>query len=380
MHLGELRLVVERARRDGGPPLAAALVALAEQEPLFAHRADVVRPLLTEAAQALTAHPDARLQARVLLRLAELQMVASDLELAERALERAGATCEDEDLRLIGAIRACRVAIRRGERDQPASLLVGVATHVESPSPDVAVELALAVAELEADAADSDADGIAALGELANHDRPDVAFVANQLLAAHALSTGQVEVAIRSLRAVLKLVTTHASAEDEVEARLALAGALVARGDTIGLEEATRHVQAARQRAAGENLEDAYVASLIGQAGVLVQRGKIGQAIDRCIEIAKIGAREGDAQRLVAAVGLMAEIYAQTGDFASAYRTIAEAHHGLRDATKVDVEPLFRPLLAALRDKMGESKFKHLVEDVRQARLLADSMSDPRRH
>src|SRR5262245_19188790 len=102
MSLGELREAVEKARRDGGPSLAAALVALAEREPIFSHRAAPVRTLIEEAAQVLTTHPDPALQARVLLRLAQVQMVAMDFQAADRALERAGGICTDDALRFLG--------------------------------------------------------------------------------------------------------------------------------------------------------------------------------------------------------------------------------------------------------------------------------------
>lgn len=382
MSLEELRLAVERARRDGGVPLAAALVALAEREPIFGHRAAPVRALIDEAAQVLTAYPDPALQARLLLRLAQVQMVAMSFEQAERALERAGALCEDTALRFWGAVRACRVAIRRGERERPTELLIGAATHVDAkapdtpPWPDIAAEIALGIAELEIHDEAPEPSAFEALEDLATDvSRPDVAFTANQLLATHALASGRPDRAAHALRAALKLVVEHASAEDEVETRLALAGALVARGDAIGLEEATKHVQVARERASAHGLDGAYVATLIGQAGVLARRGKVASAIDRCLEIARIGARDGDAQRLVAAVGLMAELYAQLGDYTSAYRTIAEAYQGLRDATGANVEPLFRPHMIALRDRMGDARFQQMIHDVHAARLLADSLS-----
>ena len=390
MTAAERRRQIEQLRRDGGVPFAQAVLALAAWEPIFGHRTAPVRALIDEAAQVLTTHPDPTLQARLLLRLAQLKMVEMDLESADRALARAGAICDDEGLRFWGGVRACRIAIRRGqaERDRAGALLVAAAERLAAigadhePWPDVAAELALGIAELELHAEAPDPAAFAALDELAEaaEDRPDAAFAADQLRAAHALASGRADAAVHALRAALKLAVEHAAAEDEVETRLALAGALVERGDAIGLEEATRHVQAASERARGHGLDGAYVASLIGQAGVLARRGKIAGAIERCLEIARLGAAQGDAVRLVAAVGLMAELYAQTGDHASAYRTIAEAYQGLRDATGADVEPMFRPHLAALRDRMGEARFREMIEDVHKARLLADSLLlDPRR-
>lgn len=378
MTLVAFRTAVDRARPHGGPALARALVDLVEREPALGRRTAVVRTLIDEAAAVLTAHPDPALQARLLLRLAYVRMVELDLEAAERSLERAGATCDDEALRFWGAVRACRVAIRRGERERPGALLLAAAARLAdapaqaAPWPDVATELALGIAELEISGDRPDPAALEAVDDLeADATRPDVAFTAAQLRATHLLSMGQPEPAARALRVVLRLCTEYGSPADEVEARLALAGALTARGDAIGLEEASRHVQAARELARRHDLAPEHVAALIGDAGILARRGKVASAIDRCLEIARLGAAAGDSDRLVAAVGLMAELYAQTGDYASAYRAIAEAYHGLRDATGVECEPLFRPHLAALRDRMGQARFDQLTRDVRQARQLA---------
>jgi tetratricopeptide (TPR) repeat protein len=310
-----------------------------------------------------------------MLRLASLKMVEMDLEAADKALERAGALSDDPSLRFLGGVRACRVAIRRGERERPAALLIGAASRLEAIGDDspawrpVAVEVALGIAELELHADEPDASAFEGLEEIED---PDPAFTAHQLRATYLITIGQSDKAAHALRAALNIAVAHDSPEDEVEMRLALAGVLVERGDAIGLEEATRHVQAAREKNPSDALQ---IAALIGQAGVLARRGKVASAIDRCLEIARLGAAQGDAPRLVAAVGLMAELYGQTGDYASAYRTIAEAYQGLRDATGKDVEPLFRPHLAALRDRMGGDRFDRMIEDVRKARMLADNLT-----
>ncbi len=381
MSLGELHLAVERA----------------EREPILGHRVEQVRARIDEAAQLVTAGSDPALQARILLRVAALKMVEMDFEAADKALERAGALCDEPSLRFLGGVRACRVAIRRGERDRPAALLIGTATRLDAIADDtaawrdVAVEIALGIAELELHADEPDASAFEGLDEIDADAHPDAAFTAHQLRATHLIMIGQGDKAAHALRAALKIAVACASPEDEVEMRLALAGVLVERGDTIGLEEATRHVQAARERAGSasrdgtrtegvgrpesETMDQLQVAALIGQAGVLARRGKVVSAIDRCLEIARLGAARGDAPRLVAAVGLMAELYGQTGDYASAYRTIAEAYQGLRDATGNDVEPLFRPHLAALRDRMGGDRFDRMIEDVRKARTLADNLT-----
>ncbi|HTJ45150.1 MAG TPA: hypothetical protein VL463_23750, partial [Kofleriaceae bacterium] len=199
-----------------------------------------VRARIDEAAQLVTADSDPALQARILLRVAALKMVEMDFEAADKALERAGALCDEPSLRFLGGVRACRVAIRRGERDRPAALLIGTATRLDAIADDtaawrdVAVEIALGIAELELHADEPDASAFDGLDEIPD-EHVDAAFTAHQLRATHLIMIGQGEQAAHALRAALKIAVACASPEDEVEMRLALAGVLVERGDTIGL-------------------------------------------------------------------------------------------------------------------------------------------------
>jgi hypothetical protein len=106
-------------------------------------------------------------------------------------------------------------------------------------------------------------------------------------------------------------------------------------------------------------------------------RGKTAGALERALEIARIGEAGGDVRRYVAAVGLMSQIYQNHGDFPSAYRTIAESYHALRSLHGDQVKPLFTPLLETLRDRIGPDRFTTLVDDVNRARRLAESLAHP---
>ncbi len=134
-------------------------------------------------------------------------------------------------------------------------------------------------------------------------------------------------------------------------------------------------IQIARDRALEHGLTDLHVAALIGQAGLMSQRGKTAGALDRCIEVARLGADGGNLGRYVAAVGLMSQIYQNHGDFPSAYRTIAESYHALRAVQGDVVKPMFERLLEPLRDRMGRDRFAKMIDDVSRARRLADELT-----
>jgi len=367
---------------------ARAAVERAEREPLLGHRIAPVRAAIDAAAAILDRVSVPALRARLLLRLATVKLVENDYEGADQALEAVGRHVPgDTVLRFLTGIRACRVAIRRGPEPRKIAqqTLLGVAERLDAfdtgaPGWDVvSTEVAIAIAELglhddppDATAIEPLADLVAALLPGAE---PELAFVGHQLVAAFALSLGEIDRAVRALRPVVTLARDAGSPADEVEARIALASTLVAGGDPIGLEEATRHVQIARDRALEHGLVELHQAALIAQAGVLSHAGKTAGAIDRVLELARAAVAKHDVAQYVAAVGVMAELYARSGDHVSAFRTIVESHRALADATQTDTTSLFRPLLARLRDRVGEDRLAKIAADVDTANRLADQIA-----
>ena len=71
----------------------------------------------------------------------------------------------------------------------------------------------------------------------------------------------------------------------------------------------------------------------------------------------------------------MSQIYQNHGDFPSAYRTVAESYHALRQVQGDSVKPMFERLLEPLRDRMGRDRFNKMIEDVSRARRLADELT-----
>jgi hypothetical protein len=368
---------------------ARAAVDRAEREPLLGHRIAPVRAAIDAAAPLLDTAPVPELRARLLLRLAEAKMAEADLEGAEQALEAVGRHAPDDTaLRFLTGVRACRVAIRRGPEPRAAAetTLRAAAAQLADFADAAPVwhrvtrELALAIAELEVHAAEPDPAAFEAVGELARDAKnADAAFAANQLVAAHALSRGELEPALRALRAALAIARDAGSPSDEIETRLALAAALAAREDHISAEEARHHVEAARERAREHGLVELGQAALLAEAGVLAQASRTAPAIDRVLELARAAAAQHDLAQYVAAVGIMAELYARAGDHVSAFRTIAESHHALTQATGSDTTAMFRPLLARLRDRIGEGRLEQIAGDVDQANRLADQVRQGKR-
>jgi ATP/maltotriose-dependent transcriptional regulator MalT len=155
--------------------------------------------------------------------------------------------------------------------------------------------------------------------------------------------------------------------EDELESRIALAGALIQRGDPVGRDEAEKHLQITRDEALEKGLDSMHMAALVGQAGVLAKKGQTQAALDRCLEIANVAVSKQDLPRYVAAVSLMSSIYEQKGDLASAYRTFAEAHASLREKLGDQAKDVIRPPMSAFADRIGHDKFAEIAEAVNKS-------------
>ena len=366
---------------------AAALAAVerAEREPLLGHRIAPVRAAIDAAAALLDLVPVPALRARVMLRLASVKLAEQDYEGADQALEAAGRHVPDNvELRFLGGVRACRVALRRGAEPRRVAreTLLAVAERLDAfettgPVWDaVTIEVALAIAELALHDEEPDPTAFEPIAAITTRfasdpDHVDVVFAGDQLVAAFAIQTADPERAARALRNAVRSAKAVGSARDEIESRIALASILAAVGTPIALEEATRTAQLARERALEHQLADLAGATLIAQAGVLAANGKTATAIDRVLELAELAVANRDVRQYVAAVAIMAELYAKTGDYVSAFRTIAESHRALADATKSDSTEYFRPLLARLRDQIGPERLDKIAADVAKANELA---------
>ena len=363
---------------------ALAAVERAEREPLLEHRVVPVRAAIDAAAAILDHVVAPALRARLMLRLASVKMAEQDYEGADQALDAVGRHVPDDAAtRFLCGVRACRVAIRRGPeaRDGARQMLLAVADRLdafETVGPaweGVTTEVALAIAELalhddEPDPSAFEPIAAIARGHAADPRDADTAFAGEQLVAAFALQTADPERAARALRSAVQIARAAGSPRDEIQARLALASVLAAQATPLALEEAARTAQLARDHALGHGLEDLASAALIAQAGLLAASGKTAQAIDRVLELARGAVAQQDLHKYVSAVAVMAELYTKSGDHVSAFRTIAESHRALAEATNDDPIDLFRPLLARLRDHIGPERLDEIAANVATANSL----------
>jgi len=389
MSLADLKMRVEQVRLAGdGHALAQAqaLVELAEAEPVFAHRQAVVRAPLEEAAALIDGLADpvaaAALEGRVLLRLGHVKLSEGDLEgveqLAGRACARLGPAGDVARLVDADALIA-RAAIRRHQFAQALGRLGGATERLDEPTTVSArravAGLALAWAELALEQQHY-AEAWARLAELAtgltteadpDDELVEVRYACQQARAAAALGEGDPARACHALRDAVGVAKRIGGLDDELEARIALAGALAQRGDPVGREEAARHLQIARDQASEHGRDSMHMAALVGQAGLLAQNGQTQAALSRCLEIASSAVSKHDLVRYAAAVALMSQIYEQKEDLASAYRTFAEAHAALRDQLGDQATELFRPHLSAFASRIGYEKFSVIAKQVNEA-------------
>ena len=364
---------------------ATQAVERAEREPLLGARIAQVRAAIDAAAPLLDEVAVPQLRARILLRLASVKLAEQDYEGADQALEAVGRHVPDDTtLRFLCGVRSCRVAIRRNAetRKLARDTLLSVAARLDAfdtnqPAWDgVTTEVALAIAELALHDDEPDSSAFEPIAEIVKGHtiHADTAFAGHLLLSAFALQTADPERAVKSLRAAVQLAKDAGSPRDEVEARLALASALVATDSLIAFDEALRTVQLARDRTLEHQLDDLHQAALVAQAGVLSAAGKTAGAIDRVLELARIAVAKQDVPQYVGAVAIMAELYAKTGDHVSAFRTIAESHAALSAATSTDTTALFRPLLQRLRERVGAERLDRIAREVETANRLAEQI------
>jgi len=375
--LAALRARLAEARVQTDPEvLAVALIDLAESEPIFGHRQAAVRSLLEEAAKVVDTLRRPALEGRILLRLAYVKLVDGDLEGTEQLASRARDRLADDRYRAIEAnVLSARAAIRRHEFVEAERALADIAQEAPPDTTPLAgraaAMLALGVAELAVEQHDhvSANERVRVVLDAVRDDEAlaEVTFTARQLMTLVDLALEKPVQACAEMREVVVLTKRHEAFEDEIEARLGLAGALGERGDPTALDEAEKHLQIARDRALELGFDSLYMATLVAQAGLLARRGQTRAALDRCIEIAQVAMTKQDLARYGAAVALMAQIYEQKGDLASAYRTYAEAHASLRETIGDRAKEVIVPHMNAFADRIGRSKFEEIAERVNQA-------------
>jgi ATP/maltotriose-dependent transcriptional regulator MalT len=335
-----------------------------------------VRGLLHEVAALVDQLGQPALEGRALLRLAYVKLLDSDFEGVEQLASRARDRLADDTYRVLEAsVLLVRAAIRRHQFVEAERMLVDLDTDVAPEITPIAARagaaMALAWAELALEQQDFTTAG-ERLREVEQATRSDaslveVAFTCQQMTALVDLAVGKLTQACTAMREVVTLAKSYDASEDEIEARLGLAGALGEKGDPINLDEAEKHLQIARDRALEVGLDTWYATALVAQAGLLARKGQTRAALDRCIEVAELAVARQDLPKYGVAIGLMSQIYEQKGDLASAYRTFAEANISLRQAIGESAKDVILPYMSAFADRIGKAKFAEIAEHVNKA-------------
>ncbi len=365
------------------PALHGAIAASAQQA---ASAVDAAAELSPQLRQEFTA--------AILFRLAEAKLFAGDPMAAEEVLQAIGsATPNESPWRYAAGVRACRVAMRRGQHELAQSALITAAQNMPTHQALAALtadmvgsdahawrcavlELGIAIAEFEIQQTEPDRAALDALRALQTMPTLDAGrdqlFTIRQLLTAAAFTDGDANAASVALRANIKFAHAEHSPADEIEARLALIGVLVEQGGAVNLAEAARHAQQARDAALAiaDARPELHMAALVAQAAVLERTGRRAGALDRCVEVATHAATQGNIHQYVAAVGMMAEMYTRSGDIASAFRTLAESNHALSEATGSSTVQLFRPFMQRLQEQAGIERLRKVTADVAAANEL----------
>ena len=384
--VAEAKARVDSARAGDGSSLGDALIDLAEIEPIFGHRQAVVRALLLEAAALVT---DPRLEGRTLLRLSHVKLAEGDLEGVEQLVVRARERLAgDADRTIEGDAMLARASIRRKNFTAAEQFLVAVSSRADAradaeANTPVARRAAAVTAFAWAELALEQQAWVGAAARLRIVDNVlaggrdellELDFACHQARTLVALALDRVDEACATLRGAIAIAKAAGGLEDELETRVQLAGFLVQRGDPVAFDEAERHLQIARDGAIDAGLDTTHMSALVGQAGLLAQKGQTHAALDRCLEIARSAAAKQDLPRYGAAVALMSHIYEQKGDLASAYRTLAEANASLRDTVGDQAaRDVIRPHVEAFADRVGPEKFRMIAESVNKAARAKDT-------
>lgn len=390
--LNEAKAALMHAREQGEPrQLAAALLRCAELEPALRYRAAVPRNLLLEAARLLAPLPEAGLEGRCLLRLAEVQLIDGELDqvgpLCERARARLLAAGLVEEAFCAGCLEA-RLLLRRGEGEAAERRLAEVAASVsELPGARggrargrTAVALGLAIGEHALEA--QDADGVAALRQLlAELDRqgpggleaPDARFAAHQGLALLAQLGGKLDIAVGHLREVALLVRAYDSPLDLIEARLALGAGLSAAGH---LPEARKVLQVVVDEARDLGQPELQLLGLTGLASVLSSQGAIQGGVDTAIQSAVLAGNRGNLPAYVRGVTLAAHILLSHQREVAAIELLMVGAAALRHTVGEQAAQLVDAQLDAIHAEMGDARFERLCAELRAVRAARKRLSE----
>lgn len=381
---------VATARAAADPAaLAAALCAFAELTPLFRYRAAPARAALEEASALLPPLADRKLEARCLLRLAEVLLCDGSIDGAAEAASHAearAAEAKDDEAVFRARCLQVRVLHRKGESQAALAALATASTTIAAADLQRAggrsfAALMLAVGDGQVEACDPA--GVATLKALLRAiDREDRAtqaglidarFAAHQGVALLSQLGGEQTQALIHLRAALDLVKAFPDAElDLLECRLALGTALSA---AQRLDEARRVLQVVVDSARDLGAEPLRLLGLSGLATVLSQRGAVQGAVDLALAAADGYASGRHLGGYVRSVTLAAHVYLSHGREAAGLELLLYGASALRHTVGESAANLLQMQIDALRAEWGEARYEAVCQDLLDARAARQRLA-----
>lgn len=387
--MSDLRERAEALHAAGAAPAeqADAWLAVAESEPCFRWRDAPARDALERAGTLLPIAERPDLDARAALRRASVELAVENIAAARQladvatvAAERAG----DRTRALLARVISARAALRDAEQTAAAtSELETLATEIAAtdergPGGDrlLAIELGaqmsiafgeqqLAVLEVAgARRAFDHAEDI--LREAPARELPDARVLALQGTVLAAQITRSFGRAADRLRAIVRIVNSHVSPRDELDARMALGHMLTQLG---------KHTDAVRQmdlaRALAKECAGVDERMLATQSAALAAlHGKsYGRALDRAYEaLALAGLEKRDLVSYVAAVSLIAQIHLVRGVPSEAYLALLYASASVKQRLGAHAAIMLDAQIEEMKRAMGPAKFEAMCEDIMRAR------------
>ncbi|MEJ7600929.1 MAG: hypothetical protein WKG01_23690 [Kofleriaceae bacterium] len=365
---------------------AEAWIAAAEGEPCFRWRSAPARDALEKAIVLMPIADRPDLDARAALRRAELELTDGETTTARTLADVATVICDragDRMRSLLARVISSRAALRDPDpavsaTAELATIASELASIEDEPGADKLIAIALA-AQLAIGSAEQalgvlDLDGARGAYDHAEtilREAPaaalaDARFLALQGTALTAQTTRSFGRAADRLRTIVRLVRTHGSPRDELDARMALGHMLTLLGKH---EDAVRHLDLARALAKAAAGVDEQLLATQSAALAAVHGKSYGRALDRAYEALKLaGLEKRDVASYLGVVSLIAQIHLAREAPSEAYLALVYGAAALKQRIGSTAGLMLEVQIEEMKKAMGPEKFETMCEQIIRAR------------
>ena len=378
-----------QALHEAGAPQAVqaeAWIAVAESEPCFRWRSAPGREALEKAIVLMPIADRPDLDARAALRRAELELTDGETAMARTLADVATVIADragDQLRSLLARVISSRAALRDPDPEVSATVELGtiaaeLAAIEGEPGADKLVAIALG-AQLAIGSAEQALGALDLEGARRAYDHAenilreapaaalaDARFLALQGTALTAQTTRSFGRAADRLRTIVRLVKTHGSPRDELDARMALGHMLTLLGKH---EDAVRHMDLARALAKTSAGVDEQLLATQSAALAAVHGKSYGRALDRAYEaLALAGLEKRDVASYIAVVSLIAQIQLAREAPSEAYLALVYGAAALKQRVGPHATLMLEAQIEEMKRNMGPEKFEVMCEEIIRAR------------